>query len=148
MSKTIKQIAEELGVSKQAIHQKRKSKRLSTSLRPFTSIIDGVVYISVDGENLIKQAFSGDNRQQVYGKKPSTVDDNVDGLLPITIETLKKQLETKDVQINEKDIQIAMLQKLIDQQQQLQLADKVHSNPLLEITDKKKGWKFWNKKQI
>ena len=36
MSKTVKQIADELGVSKQAVHQKRKSKELSTALQPLT----------------------------------------------------------------------------------------------------------------
>ena len=41
MSKTVKQIADELGVSKQAVHQKRKSKELSTALQPFTSTVDG-----------------------------------------------------------------------------------------------------------
>lgn len=74
MSKTVKQIADELGVSKQAVHQKRKSKELSTALQPFTSTVDGVVYISVDGENLIKQAFLKNDRKQVDGKLSSTVD--------------------------------------------------------------------------
>jgi len=55
--KTIKQIADELGVTKQAVHQKRKSKKLSIALQPFTSTVDGVIHISVDGENLIKSAF-------------------------------------------------------------------------------------------
>ena len=41
MSKTIKQIADELGVTKQAVHQKRKSKELSTALQPFTTTVDG-----------------------------------------------------------------------------------------------------------
>ena len=41
MSKTVKQIADELGVSKQAVHQKRKSKELSTALQPFTTTVDG-----------------------------------------------------------------------------------------------------------
>lgn len=63
MSKTIKQIAEEIGVSKQAVHQKRKSKALSTALQPFTTTVDGVIYISVDGEKLIKQAFFGNDRK-------------------------------------------------------------------------------------
>ena len=41
MSKTVKQIADELGVTKQAVHQKRKSKELSTALQPFTTTVDG-----------------------------------------------------------------------------------------------------------
>ena len=46
MSKTVKQIADELGVSKQAVHQKRKSKELSTALQPFTSTVETVVLLS------------------------------------------------------------------------------------------------------
>ena len=53
--KTIKEIAEEIGVSKQAIHQKRRKEPLSTDLQLFTSIVDGVIYITVDGEELINQ---------------------------------------------------------------------------------------------
>lgn len=39
MAKTIKQITDEIGISKQAVHQKRKSKLLSTSLQPFTTTV-------------------------------------------------------------------------------------------------------------
>ncbi len=56
--KTVKQIADELGVSKQAVHQKRKKEPLSTDLQPFTKTVDGVIYISVDGENLIKRRLT------------------------------------------------------------------------------------------
>ena len=66
--KTIRQIADELGVNKQAVHQKRKSKELSTVLQPFKSTIDGVIYIDVDGENIIKSAFSSSILQVVLFK--------------------------------------------------------------------------------
>ena len=105
MSKTIRQIAEELGVSKQAVHQKRKSKELSTALQPFTSIVDGVVYISVDGENLIKQAFSNVNCKPIDDNQTSTiytrVDSDIYGILKDTIDTLQEQLNVKDKQISE-----------------------------------------------
>ena len=74
MSKTVKQIADELGVTKQAVHQKRKSKELATALQPFTTMVDGVVYISVDGEELIKQAFFKHDCKQVDGSFATTVD--------------------------------------------------------------------------
>lgn len=57
--KTIAQIAAEIGVSKQAVHKKMKQEPLSTSLRRLTSTIGNAVVVSVDGEKLIKQAFSG-----------------------------------------------------------------------------------------
>ena len=55
--KTIRQLADEMGVSKQAVHQKIKKDPLSTSLRQFTSTVDRVVYIDEQGEILVKQAF-------------------------------------------------------------------------------------------
>ena len=128
MSKTIKQIADELGVSKQAVHQKRKSEALSTALQPFTTTVDGVVYISVDGEKLLKQAFLKQNEPQ-----PSTstvneftpVDGHVDGqehplytILREQLATLNKQLDEKDSQINEKDSLIKQLQKDLETERQ------------------------------
>lgn len=111
--KTIKQIADELGVSKQAVHQKRKKEPLSTTLQPFTETVDGAIYISVDGENLIKKAFSRN--------EPSTpidgIDDNefrsIDGQVSsdfsVVIEVLQKQLEVKDKQISEQQQSIKEL---------------------------------------
>jgi len=102
--KTIKQIANEIGVSKQAIHQKRKKEPLSTDLQPFTEIIDGVVYVSVDGEKLIKSAFdknkSTNKSTIVYDNKVNQKNDETKHI----IEILEKQIDTKD--------------KLIIQQQQ------------------------------
>lgn len=99
MSKTVRQLAEEIGVSKQAVHQKRKSKALSTALQPFTSTIDGVVYIDVDGEKLIKQAFGINECKQVDDNKTSQIDDYVYTVLNNTIDMLKEQLTIKDKQI-------------------------------------------------
>lgn len=112
MSKTIKQIADEIGVSKQAVHQKRKSKELSTTLQPFTSIVDGVVYISVDGEKLIKSAFKKNEPQtgkKTFTESPCQVVDN-EFTVNFTLKTLSKQLEEKDKQLAEKDKQIYKLQ--------------------------------------
>jgi hypothetical protein len=103
--KTVKQIADKLGVSKQAIHQKRKKEPLSTALQPFTKIVDGVVYISFRGETLIKQAFSktepsmpiaGDDENQF-----PHVGSQVFGEFSVVIEVLQKQLEVKDKQISD-----------------------------------------------
>lgn len=58
--KTIREIADEIGVSKQAVFKKIKREPLSTSLRGLTSTVDGRLTVSVDGEKLIKQAFSQD----------------------------------------------------------------------------------------
>lgn len=61
--KTIRQIADEIGVSKQAVFKKIKREPLSTSLQGLTATVDGRLMVEVDGEKLIKQAFSKLHRQ-------------------------------------------------------------------------------------
>ncbi|MCR4720090.1 MAG: hypothetical protein K5768_10725 [Firmicutes bacterium] len=135
MSKTIKQIAEELGVSKQAVHQKRKSKELSSTLQPFTSTVDGVVYISVEGENLIKQAFLKKDRKRVDDEFTPKVDGSFTPLenseiifLRGQIEKLQTELEKEREHNREKDKQLLeTLNKLAESQAALsagQAADK------------------------
>ena len=112
MGKTIRQIAEELGVSKQAVHQKRKSKGLETALQPFTTTIDGTVYISPEGETLLKQAFI---KPEIPA--PSTV--NVNGFTPVDghvdapehplYAILKAELEAKNKQIEQLQSQVSEL---------------------------------------
>lgn len=145
MGKTIKQIAEELGVTKQAVHQKRKSNGLSTALQPFTTTVDGIVYMSVDGEKLIKQAFLENDRKQVYSSFTTTVDGSfTPSFTPETplYDILKNELESKNKQIEELTSELAKereynrqqsdkIAMLADQSQKLQLAQM---NPTL--TDK------------
>lgn len=126
--KSIRQIADEIGVSKQAVFKKIKREPLSTSLREFTSTVDGRLMVSVDGVELIKQAFSA--RESSTGSRglASTVDGEVDdsstknkgalddlySALEVTIQTLREQLEVKDRQIAAKDQQIAQQAQTID----------------------------------
>lgn len=57
--KTISEIAKELGVSRQAIHQKiKKDTELSTALQSYLTTVNNVVYISNEGESLIKSALT------------------------------------------------------------------------------------------
>lgn len=81
MSKSIKQIADEIGVSKQAIFKKIKREPLSTSLQQFISTVDGRLMVSVDGEKIIKQAFySADtaNKDEVCEQTKQTLKNEVD----------------------------------------------------------------------
>lgn len=81
MSKSIKQIADEIGVSKQAIFKKIKREPLSTSLQQFISTVDGRLMVSVDGEKIIKQAFyNADtaNKDEVCEKTKQTLKNEVD----------------------------------------------------------------------
>lgn len=57
--KTVRQIADELGVSKQSVYKRYKGK-LYTEVHPYAHTEQGVLYISEQGENLIKQDFLKD----------------------------------------------------------------------------------------
>ena len=49
MMKTIKQLADEIGVSKQAIFYRIKKPPLSNDLAPFISNADGSLLVSIEG---------------------------------------------------------------------------------------------------
>jgi len=119
--KTIKEIADEIGVSKQAVWQKIK-KESSIDLRQFTSKKGNTVYVDVDGQKVIKNAFfnktSTKKRQQkvfVDDNVNNSVDDNPEG----NEEILFLRNLVSELQSEKKD-----LHKLLDQQQRLALQDK------------------------
>lgn len=109
MSKTVKQIADELGVSKQAVHQKRKTKAMVTALQPFTTTVDGVVYISKEGEELLKEAFSGTDRKAVDDNKFTAVDGQVDAPEHPLYAILQAELAAKNRQIEQLQTQVSEL---------------------------------------
>ena len=145
MSKTIKQLAEELGVSKQAIQKRLTREPLRSSVAPYISTVGGTKYIEVVGENLIKSAF------QHTSLDTASIDTGIDktaastplsipvstplstggtgefasiiAVLQDTINTLQKQMDTKDEQISSqqdllaaKDEQIGQLTAALQQQ--------------------------------
>jgi len=69
--KTIKQIADEIGVSKQAVFYRIKRPPLSNALQSFTSKLDGSLMVSFDGEKIIKQAFEESTVKKTTIKIPS-----------------------------------------------------------------------------
>ena len=135
MAKTIKEIAEELGVSKQAVFKKIKQVPLSTEIEKFISTVDGKKLVSVDGEILIKQAFQRKQKTanvNVDAKddgKKFTVGDMVDGIpsksqeqentlaaaFQTAIDALTRQLEEKDRQLAEKDKLLEWQTKTIEE---------------------------------
>ncbi|EIN1432551.1 HTH domain-containing protein, partial [Listeria monocytogenes] len=119
--KTIKELADEIGVSKQAVWQKIK-KESSIDLRQLTSKKGNTVYVDVDGQKVIKSAFfnktSTKKRQQklfVDDNVNNSVDDNPEG----NEEILFLRNLVSELQSEKKD-----LHKLLDQQQRLALQDK------------------------
>lgn len=115
--KTIRELADELGVSKQAVWQKIK-RDSSINLRQFTSKKGNTVYINIDGQKAIKSMFldktSTKNRQHEDG-----VDDNEK-------ERVDDQGEVKFLRdlVLELQSEKKELHKLLDQQQRLALQDK------------------------
>ena len=136
--KTIREIADEIGVSKQAVFKKIKREPLSTSLRGLTSTVDGRLTVSVDGEKLIKQAFSQDvpstDHQPVDGVVDGQVDGPVDGMIAVlqaTINTLQGQLEVKDRQIEQQAQTITRLSDaLVAAQQTAAAAQALHAGTM------------------
>jgi DNA-binding transcriptional MerR regulator len=118
MPKTIRELADEFGVSKQAIRKKLDANFRANYVQ--TILRNGVqtLVISNSGYLLLKQHFSGENSQKPGEKKftSNTGNRSID-----TIDLLNQQLLIKDSQIREKDEQLKSMQKLLDQSQQLQL---------------------------
>ena len=119
--KTIREIADEIGVSKQAVFKKIKREPLSTSLQGLTSTVDGRLTVSVDGEKLIKQAFSAGTPSTNHQPVDGQVDGPVDGMIAVlqaTIDTLQGQLEVKDRQIEQQAQTITRLSDALAAAQQ------------------------------
>lgn len=139
MAKTIKEIAEEIGVSKQAVFKKIKKEPLSTEIGNFISTVDGKILVSVCGEKLIKQAFQrkqkatdmnigakiDDKRFTVGDNSENTADcirsagqereNTLAAAFQTAIDALTSQLEEKDRQLAEKDKQLERQTKTIEE---------------------------------
>ncbi|MFB5927951.1 RepB-like protein [Latilactobacillus sakei subsp. sakei] len=117
MPKTIRELADELGVSKQAIWQKIK-RDASIDLRQFTSTKGNTVYVDVDGQKAIKAMFSNDSSTR-YRQQKDDVDDNKKDAVYGQDEVKFLRNLVSEIQSEKKE-----LHKLLDQQQRLALQDK------------------------
>ena len=115
--KTIRELADELGVSKQAIWQKIK-RDASIDLRQFTSTKGNTVYVDVDGQKAIKSMFSNDSSTR-YRQQKDDVDDNKKDAVDEQDEVKFLRNLVSEIQSEKKE-----LHKLLDQQQRLALQDK------------------------
>lgn len=125
MSKTIKEIADELGVSKTAVRKKIANLGLQSGLRK-----NGNQFvIEKEQEILIKSAFH-ENQSETkaetslqsetkIGLQSQTKNNAVIDVLVKQSETLKNELEIKNKQIEELNKRLEESQKLLDQQQKL-----------------------------
>ena len=117
MAKTIKQIADEIGVSKQTVYKRYKGK-LYTVCAPYAHTEQGVLYIEEQGETLIKQDFL--QKECSIGAHTYAHTERSNGavleqsenagvvaVLQTTIDTLQGQLAIKDKQIEELNARLA-----------------------------------------
>jgi DNA-binding transcriptional MocR family regulator len=129
LAKTIKQLADELKVSKQTIQYHYQ--RLPAENQQKNS--QGTNLISPTAERIIRGKVAKPllaNKQQIGSKEPTkTSKENNDLIITLRreVEDLKSQ---RDKQLATKDRQIDHLTKLLDQQQQLQLTTVAENREL------------------
>lgn len=141
MAKTIKQIADEIGVSKQTVYKRYKGK-LYTVCAPYAHTEQGVLYIEEQGETLIKQDFL--QKECSIGAHTYAHTERSNGavleqsenagvvaVLQTTIDTLQGQLEIKDKQIEELNARLAEVSSaLVAAQQTAQAAQALHAGTI------------------
>ena len=139
--KTIRQIADEIGVSKQAVYKRYKGK-LYTVCAPYAHTEQGGLYLSEQAETIIKQDFFKDDRSNgaytdthtecSIGAVPEqSYETDVVAVLQATIDTLQGQLEVKDRQIEQQAQTITRLtDALVATQQTAAAAQALHAGTI------------------
>ena len=135
--KTIRQIADEIGVSKQAVYKRYKGK-LHTVCAPYAHTEQGVLYLSEQAETLIKQDFLKDDRsngahtERSIGAVPEQSQEaGVVAVLQATIDMLQGQLAVKDRQIEELNARLAEASSaLLAAQQTAATAQALHAGTI------------------
>ena len=117
--KTIKQIADELGVSKQAVAKRMKKEPLATELIPFVETTTNGKLILDEGVALIYSDFKNNRQPTVSANGSPTPTNQVVDILQEQISFLQGQLTVKDEQLSEKDKQIEFLQNAFKNEQAL-----------------------------
>ena len=139
--KTIRQIADEIGVSKQAVYKRYKGK-LHTVCAPYAHTEQGVLYLSEQAETLIKQDFLKDDRsngahtdahteRSIGAVSERSQEAGVVAVLQAAIDTLQGQLEVKDRQIEQQAQTITRLtDALAAAQQTAAAAQALHAGTI------------------
>ena len=127
--KTIRQIADEIGVSKQAVYKRYKGK-LHTVCAPYAHTVQGVLYLSEQAETLIKQDFLQNDCSNGAVQEQSQ-EAGVVAVLQATIDTLQGQLSVKDQQIEELNARLAEVSSaLLAAQQTAVAAQALHAGTM------------------
>lgn len=123
--KTMKQIAEDLGLPKQRVYRFIKRECISEAHQE-----NGVMYYDDAAESLIKQAFS-DNAASPDAHHDAHHDANSDAVTDAVIDLLRKELEIKNEQIRDLNARLAESNAaLVAAQQTAQAAQALHAGTI------------------
>jgi predicted transcriptional regulator len=126
--KTVAQIAREIGVSKQAVHNKIKNEPLKSKLQGLTQTIDNALQIEVDGETLIKSAFS----DKLSSKQIDELENSVDKLSNEIDETTTAFIQSLQEQITALNAQNEDLRQQLNEER---AHSREQSNRILELAE-------------
>ena len=141
--KSIKEIADILGVSKITVYRFIKTSNVTES--------------AVEGRTMLYDDTSVNTIVKAFSDKKDVTRDTMDDTSSYAQEYwekleemndfLKKEIEDKNQQLKAKDEQIERLQIILDQQQQLLLYEQKKNTLLIEentsISKKKSWWTWW-----
>ena len=119
--KTIKELADEFNVSKQAVRKRLTEEFRANHVETVTSNGVKTLVVTYTGYMLLKQHFTTSNA--TGNDKVTDTSNPTTGDLSV-VKILEQQLFVKDKQLENKDSQISQMQNLLDQQQRLALQDK------------------------
>lgn len=123
--KTIKQIADEIGVSKQAVQKRITREPLASRIQPHTSNRGQTKYIDVHGEMLIFNAFKS-NTVDAVADNPTTKTDNIVYILQHELEVKNRQIEAQSAQISD------LTAALVSAQQTAAAAQALHAGTMTQ----------------
>jgi hypothetical protein len=131
--KTIKQIADEIGVTKSALQKRISRGSLYTRLYPYIVMKSGTKYIDGTGENIIKEVFGEKPAGipvhtpsiDVYTRAEKGIDTMLVELLREQMEDLRQQLAVKDKQIEELTLTVRVQAESINAANKNELAETI-----------------------
>lgn len=138
MAKTIKQIADELNVNKQRVYRYIKKNHITEAHQK-----NGVMYYDENAQKQITSYFRMVELENITSEKT---------LASASFDVILKQSEMLKNELEAKNEQIAQLQKLLDQQQQLnamtaqklEMLEQKEAAEVLPPENKEKlWWQFW-----
>jgi len=108
--KTIRTLAGEIGVTKQAVFQRMKKEPLASGLNSLITKIGGTVYVCSEGENLIKSQFY--KTQKSF--EVTQMDDDLADTMRESLKTLQGQLTKRDRQLDLLNLHISIKSRQIE----------------------------------